>query len=119
MIPYWWTRRKNWDWSVELPRLVFASVLLAPYGAWIFDLTVLLVPVMAAAVKLPRAGRMVPVVAAVAAHILISLATILIPALYPVWVGSVHGLHDFIWLAPSILIWCVAVEFLVGRRLAH
>lgn len=47
---YWWVRRKEWNWATELPRLVLVSLLTAPYGAWGFDLVLLLVPVVQAAV---------------------------------------------------------------------
>ncbi len=46
---YWWKRRHQWHWSSELPRLVLVSVLAAPYGAWGFDLVLLLVPTIQAA----------------------------------------------------------------------
>lgn len=49
---YWYRRRAAWNWTVELPRVVLASMLAAPYGAWGFDLVVLLVPVVQAAVWL-------------------------------------------------------------------
>jgi len=52
---YWWARRRNWDWTVETPRLVAVSILAAPYGAWGFDLVVLLVPVVRAAARLVHA----------------------------------------------------------------
>jgi hypothetical protein len=38
-----------WNWSHELPRLVLVSLICAPYGAWGFDLVLLLVPVLHAA----------------------------------------------------------------------
>jgi hypothetical protein len=45
---YWWVRREKWDWGTELPRLVLVSLVAAPYGAWVFDLVLLLVPVIQA-----------------------------------------------------------------------
>jgi hypothetical protein len=112
LLPYWWVRRKAWDWSVELPRLVFASVLLAPYGAWIFDLTVLLVPVVAAWVRVLRRPRFVPVVFAAATHALLSLATVLAIGCYPRLFGEPYGLYQMIWVAPAVLVWCVVVTLL-------
>ncbi len=50
VVGYWWVRRKEWNWTSEMPRLVLASLLTAPYGAWGFDLVLLLVPVVRAAV---------------------------------------------------------------------
>ncbi|MCU0702975.1 MAG: DUF2029 domain-containing protein [Fimbriiglobus sp.] len=47
---YWWIRRNGWNWAIELPRLVLVSLIATPYGAWGFDLVLLLVPVVQAAV---------------------------------------------------------------------
>ncbi len=52
VVVYWWTRRASWNWLRELPFLVLASLLAAPYGAWGFDLVILLLPVSVAAVRL-------------------------------------------------------------------
>ena len=49
VVGYWWVRRRDWHWPTELPRLVLVSLLTAPYGAWGFDLVLLLVPVVQAA----------------------------------------------------------------------
>ncbi len=49
---YWYRRRATWNWTVELPRVAIVSLLAAPYGAWGFDLVVLLIPVVQAAVWL-------------------------------------------------------------------
>lgn len=46
----WW-RRREWDWTGTLPVLVLGSLLVAPYGAWSYDLTLLLVPILATAAK--------------------------------------------------------------------
>jgi hypothetical protein len=94
---YWWKRRAAWDWRVETPRLVLASVLLAPYGSWIFDLTVLLVPVVQrAAVARGPIG-----IAALAGLLTASILT-----LHPHLVAQ---LHDMIWFAPAVLaVWLLA-----------
>ena len=49
---YWYRRRATWNWADELPRVVIASLLAAPYGAWGFDLVVLLIPVVQVAARL-------------------------------------------------------------------
>ena len=43
---HWWPRRSTWDWAAELPTLLLASFLTSPYGAWHFDLVLLLVVVL-------------------------------------------------------------------------
>ncbi len=109
LVPYWWARRRTWDWAAEAPRLVFASVLLAPYGAWIFDLVVLLVPAVRAFTRVARWDRPVPVTAAAAAYLLLSLATLTVPAVVVSRLGWEHALHHFIWVAPAVLGWCLVV----------
>ena len=43
----WWRAgRRAWDWGGALPVLVLASFVTCPYGAWHFDLVLLLVPVL-------------------------------------------------------------------------
>jgi hypothetical protein len=50
------TRGSDWNWRDQLPTVIWFSVLATPYGGWIFDLTVLLVPLIALAARLvPRA----------------------------------------------------------------
>jgi hypothetical protein len=49
---YWWKRSATWNWSRELPGLILISLVAAPYGAWGFDLVLLLIPVVQAAVWL-------------------------------------------------------------------
>ncbi len=45
-VAMWLNHRGAWDWGERMPALLFASLLAAPYGAWPFDLVVLLVPVV-------------------------------------------------------------------------
>lgn len=105
LLPYWWHRRADWDWVVETPRLVAASVLLAPYGAWIFDLTVLLVPVIQTAARVALANR--PVGGAFG-------AVGLLAASFATFDKRLVGmLHDMYWFAPVILGLCVAVNAMV------
>ncbi len=49
LVGYWWMRRREWDWARELPRVVLVSLLTTGYGAWGFDVVVLLLPVVQAA----------------------------------------------------------------------
>ena len=100
-VPYWWLRRKTWDWTAETPRLVLASLLLAPYGAWPFDLTILLVPVVQTFARVARDGRLVPVGIAVAGHLAVSLM-----------MTTLGALHDAIWVTPAVIVWYLAVAVL-------
>ncbi len=51
-VPYWLRQRRNWQWSHQMPLLLLASMLTAAYGAWPFDLVLLLVPILHSAVLL-------------------------------------------------------------------
>ncbi|HEY8504141.1 MAG TPA: glycosyltransferase family 87 protein [Gemmataceae bacterium] len=100
-VPYYLRRRAGWDWTAELPRLLLASLLLAPYGAWPFDLTVLLVPVIQAAVWLSAAADRRRLWAAAAVYLLLSWL-----ALQPT--GSAKY---YFWVTPAVLTgWLVARE---------
>jgi hypothetical protein len=86
-----------WNWSRELPLVVVISVLTTPYGGWIFDLPVLLVPVVWAAARLVRAqSRRFAIAFA------IGQATITVASL--VWAGA---LHAYWWITPAMLALCL------------
>lgn len=91
-------RGKHWNWTAELPGVVWVSVLATPYGGWVFDLTVLLVPAMAAAARLRPAGI-----------VLFALAQLAITAISLLWVYTLPGLF---WVAPAILAVCIAPRVL-------
>lgn len=88
---------KNWNWQRALPGVVAASVLCTPYGGWIFDLPVLLVPVVAVAARIVARERW-------------KLFVIFVLGLMVVNVGSFAtpgALHGYWWVAPAIVGWCL------------
>ncbi|MBA4190539.1 MAG: hypothetical protein C0467_21340 [Planctomycetaceae bacterium] len=110
-IVYWFPRRDNWDWPTQTPRLVMVSVLAAAYGAWIFDLVVLLVPVVQAAVRVSGWGRVRRVAAFSLCFILLNAATIFLPPhLVPIF--DWNGLYYYIVFAPAVaVLYSLAVGF--------
>jgi hypothetical protein len=91
---YWKHHAAAWNWTEQLPLLLLVSFITAPYGAWPFDL-VLLLP---AAVKLLVLRRaMLPLVAINAACLAMNLLQ--------------TGSFAFIWVAPALL-----VTYLAGTR---
>jgi hypothetical protein len=92
-----------WDWSRMLPLVVAVSVLTTPYGGWIFDLPVLLVPVVWAAARLVSARRFLLAGAFVLAQALITAASF----------ASAGALHAYWWVAPAVLGLCLLA---VARR---
>jgi hypothetical protein len=92
---YWRRHRRDWDWNERLPALLFASFLAAPYGAWPFDLVVLLLPLTGLAARLAAAPPRRVAVAA-GCHLFIAaaaLAQILREGEY-FW---------FLWMTPALL----------------
>jgi hypothetical protein len=99
LVPYWWLRRNTWDWPTEVPRLTFASLLLAPYGGWVFDLVILLVPVTAAVAR--ASGQTL--------HLLIAFAGLVVILLFGL---RIENLKDSIWMTPALIAWYAAVAAL-------
>jgi hypothetical protein len=93
---YWRGHRGAWDWGRQLPPLLFASFLTTAYGAWPFDLVLLLPALLPAAVLLLDAPRRT-VALAVGCHLainLLALAQLLADVEY-FW---------FVWLTPALLL---------------
>jgi hypothetical protein len=92
---YWRRHRRGWDWNERLPALLFASFLAAPYGAWPFDLVVLLLPLPGLAARLAGAapGR---VAVAAGCHLLIGMAAL---------AQTLRGPEYFwyLWMTPALL----------------
>jgi hypothetical protein len=91
---YWWARRRTWDWSVELPRLVPVGLIAAPYGAWPYDQLVLLIPVAAALAHLARHGPRGRLIAAAVVLGAIDVAGL-----------TVREGEYFVWVPPAVLAW--------------
>ncbi len=68
-------KRDRWDWSRELPFVVAVSLMTSPYGGWIFDLPVLLVPAIWAGARLVAARRWTLAVAFVVGQMVITRAS--------------------------------------------
>jgi hypothetical protein len=104
---YWRRHRHAWDWNERLPALLFASFLAAPYGAWPFDLVVLLLPLIFRARELealpPR--QRATIVIAYAAVGSIALCQILREVEY-FW---------FVWMTPALLTIYLFTGWLLAR----
>jgi hypothetical protein len=86
-----------WDWSRALPVVVAVSVLTTPYGGWIFDLPVLLVPVIWCAARLASADRRPLLALFVVGQLAINVISFATPG----------GLHEYWWVAPAVLALCL------------
>ena len=96
-LAYRFWRGKAWDWSRALPLVVAVSVLTTPYGGWVFDLPVLLVPMVWAAARLVTAKRWALAGALVMGQALVTAASF-------AWPGA---LHAYWWVAPAALVLCL------------
>ena len=55
-VIFWWTRRREWNWTGYLPLVLLVSLVTTAYG-WLFDQVVLLPALMQLAVPLARSAR--------------------------------------------------------------
>jgi hypothetical protein len=113
LVPCGLRHRHDWDWGRQLPLLLLVSLLVAPYGAWPFDLVLLLVPVLRVAARLvakdcdpdPRIGR-----AALALHLAINGTAAVMVA------GFVHFFW-FLWMTPALLLAYLGLEHRLSTSL--
>jgi hypothetical protein len=107
---YWYQRRNHWDWLEQLPLLVLVSLLTTPYGAWPFDLVVLLLPLVEIAARAQWATRSQQAIMAGV------YAAIEIPAL----ALSVAGVDSFyfVWMPPMLLLSYLALRRMLTSALA-
>jgi hypothetical protein len=93
-VVYWVRHRNAWEWSEQLPLVLLVSLLTTSYGAWAFDLVVLLLAVLRLAVSLSRTGSWRrPLVGYLAVNTL-ALALNL---------AGVDGFW-FVWMTPAALV---------------
>jgi hypothetical protein len=104
-----WRHRRGWDWSEQMPPLLLVSALTAAYGAWLFDLVILLVPVLAIAARLSRPAPKALRLAAAAAYAVVGGAALFL-MLVP---HEVQYLH-YIWITPALLAGYVVLAWRLG-----
>jgi Glycosyltransferase family 87 len=97
----WQTRYRAWNWADEMPMLLLVSFATASYGAWPFDLVILLPAVIhiAAGLASLRAPRpaMQRFATAIAVFVTINGGALAMNLL--------HVTSDrFVWMAPSLLV---------------
>jgi hypothetical protein len=90
--------------------LIFVSTIAAAYGAWMFDLVVLLVPVVhGASLMIQRASR-APIIAIATLYVLFNLACSLVPTIMMGVANVGVGLQQFIFFTPILLgLWLAAI----------
>jgi hypothetical protein len=94
----------SWNWARAMPLVVAVSFLATPYGGWIFDLPVLLVPVVWCATRLANADRWGLLAAFLVGQIAVTAVSFATPG----------ALQNYIWVAPTSLALCLLG--LAGRQ---
>jgi hypothetical protein len=107
---YWRKNRTEWNWCERVPALLFASFLAAPYGAWPFDLVVLLVPVLGCAQRMATVPVRVRALAA-GCYALIGLATL-------VQILREVEYFWFLWITPSLAALTFALAWYAEKSLS-
>lgn len=90
-----WPHLREKDWPQTLPVLIIMSLLTAPYGAWLFDLVLLLLPLLHLLARLLTERKYIPVFAVLHGTIAATLlTTIMIGTRYValIWVTPVIGM---------------------------
>lgn len=89
--------RRPWIWAEQMPLLLLVSFVTASYGAWPFDLVILLPAVIHVAAGLTRVENKRSVLLAIALYGAINVAAL---------AGNALGATSdkFVWMAPSLLI---------------
>ncbi|MCU0702976.1 MAG: DUF2029 domain-containing protein [Fimbriiglobus sp.] len=101
---HWKKHGKEWDWAEQLPSLVACSFVTAPYGAWHFDLVLMLLPILHRAAGLVGRRWFWPLVLLATVNI-----TMLAMTRFQLWS------FWYCWVAPLVL---VGYAFTSPRRSA-
>lgn len=93
----WWGWRRARDWPQAAPALILLSLLAAPYGGWLFDLVLLLVPVCHAVAVVgrthgPETLNRVLLGLLVAEFVVL----VIVPAITGLW------LDEYVWFTPLV-----------------
>jgi hypothetical protein len=104
LVIHWLRQRTAWEWHEQLPLLLLVGMLTAAYGAWPFDLVVLLLPVVALAARLSQHATPARWLAATAVHLAINGLALALMAHEAEYLA-------FVWMTPALL----AGYLLLGR----
>lgn len=97
------TRKNAWKWPIMMPWLVVISAISTAYGAWIFDLVILLVPIVHAASVQRNTGSSYVLLAAYVIYIIINIVTSMLPILMLRQWGVSLGLQGLVYYTPILL----------------
>jgi len=97
LVAHGWVQRgRSWDWLEQMPMVLLVSFATASYGAWPFDLVILLPAVVQVAAGLARQGEARRIVLAIVLFVAINGAALAM--------NLAHVSSDrFVWMAPTLL----------------
>jgi hypothetical protein len=96
LLVHWWRRRQTWDWLEQMPLLVAVSLLTTAY-LYVYDLVLLLVPVLAAAAWTAARDRRPTTRLALGLHAVISGTALLMNVQH--WPE-----YTYVWMLPAVLL---------------
>lgn len=94
---HWRTHRRHWTWREQTPLLLLVSFVTAPYGAWPFDLVLILPAIVQVVLKDDSDPVLLPRPAVVGCLVVINFACL---AMNIAQIGSFW----FLWVAPAVLL---------------
>jgi hypothetical protein len=98
----WRRHGKTWNWNSQLPWLIVVSFVTAPYGAWHFDLVLLLVPILHLAAGCLPSSSSVEVSSTRNWTLLSLLVVVNLVMLAMIKIGVYS--YWFAWVAPVVLV---------------
>jgi hypothetical protein len=98
--------RPRWSWAEQMPLLILVSLLTTNYGAWPFDLVVLLVPVIQVAARISAASEERDSRVIFAMIVLCSFDVLALMTM------NVHWAHQYwhVWMTPMLLLAYVSLR---------
>lgn len=93
----WRSRGDRWDWAEQMPLLLMISLMTAPYGAWTYDLVMVIPALIQIAVRISQHSNCVYRARGTLAYLAINLSAF--------WLTLYHADQFwYIWMTPSVLI---------------
>jgi hypothetical protein len=111
LAPYWLRHRRSWDWSARLPMLLLVSLVTAAYGAWLFDLVLLLVPFLQVAAEIRQEGRR-------GSWLLAAVVYLAFNVVAAAQLACAVEYFAFLWMTPALLLAYVVLRRRLALRLA-
>jgi hypothetical protein len=102
---YWTRYEKTWDWDDQIPLLLLVSFLTAPYGAWPFDMVLLLPAALWLVLRVHGPARGPVIAGLIAVNVACFVLNVLkISSFWFIWVAPVMLLLYYLGIRGSSLV---------------